>query len=479
MNKLLIVLMLLLTSLGAVTIGPWQDIRFSGKTASNQAFLRSEIPYSDITVNKLIYSTGTSMTEVNQSLYNSDTSTYQSAFPVTAERRYLGLRLKAGTSHENSVPVFHQGTELPTLNQLTTVTNDAQGETTITYLDIAKDFFSFSDTKFYAAIQNRGGGFPTSGGLGTVYFAYMCVIAPPGADPNDPNVVVWALNYMNVPLGGISPGLFKITGTGTDDLIRIGDITYNIDTVNNLLVMGCDISTLLSDPDFAAWYNTAEPSFGFASLTSRTTVIPFETITHDQTDGGKIHPRKLFFDPSPNQAPVLTNTTFYVDIDNIWFGVTYSDAESNFPITAYVDLGGYQFYQLYPQSSDYSTEVLYKTDNIIGSISEYDNQFATFTCSDNNIDYSSISHIFTYIRGLPSPEAVQCTINQTDLVLSWSPVTQTLEGNPVTVSFYRIEFSQDPYFSSYYELGFTSGTTYAVPLYQLTDYKFYRIIAFK
>ncbi|MFO7659611.1 MAG: hypothetical protein R6V77_01755 [Candidatus Cloacimonadaceae bacterium] len=479
MNKVLIALVLSVTGLSAVTIGPWQNLRFSGKTASNQAFLRTELPYANITVNKLIYNNGTAMTENNLSLYNADASTYQSAFPVTTERRYLGLRLQAGTSNENIVPVFYQGTGLPALNQLTTVSNDPQGETTYQNLDIVKDFFSFDDTKFYAAIQNRNGEFPTSAGLGTSYYAYMCAIAPPGADPNDPNVVVWVFNYMNVALGGISPGLYKIVGTGTSDLIRIGNIETQIVSGSNLLIMSCNISDLLADADFAAWYNVAEPSFGFASLTSRTTVIPFETVTHDQTAGGKIHPRKLFFDPTPNQPPVLTNPTFYADNDNVWFGVTYTDAQSNFPISAYLDLGGMQFFQLYPQSLDYSAEVIYKTDNIIGSISEYDNQAATFAASDNNIDYGYANLNFTYIRGLLSPAEVQCTAGLTNLNLSWSPVTQTAEGNPVTVSFYRIEFSTDPYFGTFATLGTTTNTSYSLPLAQLDSFKFYRIIAVK
>ena len=479
MMKYVIIFLMLVSALQAVTIGPWQNIRFSGRTASDQAFLRTELPYANITVNKLIYNSGSVMTENNLSMYNPDTSTYQSAFPVSTERRYLGLRLKAGTSNENIIPVFHQVTPLPTLNQLTTVSNDPQGETSYQNLDIVKDFFTFDDTKFYAAIQNRSGGFPTSAGLGTSYYAYMCVIAPPGADPNDPNVVVWAFNYMNVTLGGISPGLFKITGTGTSDLIRIGNISYNIDATNNLLVMSCNISDLLADADFAAWYNVAEPSFGFASITSRTTVFPFETITHDQTAGGKIHPRKLFFDPSPNQAPVLTDPTFHADNENVWFGVTYSDAQGNFPISAYVELGGMQYFPLYPQSLDYSADIIYKTDNIISSINEYDNQAAVFAASDNNIDYGFANLNFTYIRGLLAPDVVQCTLGQSSLNLSWSAVTQTPDGNHVTVSHYRIEFSADPYFGSYSILGTTANLAYSLPLAQLDGYKFYRIIAVK
>jgi len=479
MFRFLLFLVLSISSLGALAIGPWENIRFSGRTVSNQAYLRTETDFTGITVNKLIYDNGAGMTEVNQTLYNPASNTYQAPFPVTDSGRYLGLKLKAGDSHENIVPVYYQGTELPTINQLNTVTVDSQGETTYNYLDINKDFFGFSNTKFYAAIQNRGGGFPTSQNLGTVYLAYMCVIAPPGSDPNDPNVVVWALNYMNVPLGGISPGLFKITGTGTDDLIRIGNIAYNIDTTNNLLVMSCDISALLADPDFAAWYNTSAPSFGFASLTSRTTVIPFETVTHDQTEGGKIHAVPLLFNPLPNQAPVLSNPVFHAEDDSVWFGITYEDNEDNFPLTASVSLNESQTFNLTAMSYDFTEPVIFRTSNLISLIDEYDNLEAVFSLSDNNIAFSTERLYFTYIRGLKAPEDGQLEITPTELILSWSPVTQTLEGNTVTVAYYRIEASPEPYFSTYSVLGSTIGTTYSLPLNLLTGYKFYRIIAVK
>ncbi len=483
MNRFIIILMLLSSALGAVTIGPWQNLTFSGRTAANQAYLRTDLNYAGIDVNKIIYSNGTGMTETDLAPQNSGTHTYQGAFPVSTARRYLGLRLHVAGFDQNIIPVYHESTALPALSQLTRVAADPQNDTGYQNLDIVSDYLTFNGSgtglKISAAIQNRGGGFPTSAGLGTTYYSYMSVIAPPGSDPNDPGVVVWALVYMNVPLGGISPGLFRIEGTATDDLIRIGDITYNIDTTNNLLVMSCNVSDLLADPAFAAWYNVPAPAFGFASLTTRTTVIPFATYNEDQTSGGKMHLRPLFFDPSPNQAPLLTDPQFAQSGSEVWFGVTYSDPDQNFPLTAQVTLGRNQVFDLHPQSTDYSLPVLLRTENIYSLINEYNDTEAVFTCSDNNTDYSNARLDFFYIRGLSAPEGVFCNASAGGVQLNWEPVTRTLEGTSVDVSLYRIWSASDPYAPVYTPLGTTPSTSYSIPAGQASPMEFLRITAEK
>jgi len=158
------------------------------------------------------------------------------------------------------------------------------------------DYFCFSSSKFYVAIQNRGGGFPFSGALGfPPYNSYMFFIANPKADPKDPKTIVWALAYMKVSMGGIKPGLYKITGKDAEDLIRLGDIGTSIDKANNLLKMSCDISKLLKDPDFKAWYDPANPVIGTGSSTSRTTLKGFSPVTKetDTSPGAWVYPKGI------------------------------------------------------------------------------------------------------------------------------------------------------------------------------------------
>lgn len=178
-------------------------------------------------------------------------------------------------------PAYHRGRGFPSLAQMTKITSDPSRDQEKDHLDIVADYFAFSDTKFFSAIRNRGGGFPTSARLGSVYFSYMAIIANPADDD-----VVWAMTYMKVPLAGFKPGLYRIGGMDSKDLVRIGDIDYKIDPRSNLLMMSCEISSLLSDPLFAAWYKPGNPFFGLASMISKTTVIPYGTSTQDTTYPG-------------------------------------------------------------------------------------------------------------------------------------------------------------------------------------------------
>lgn len=465
-----------ITALNALSIGPWQNIRFSGKTQSSDTFVRMEIDSVNITKNKLIYHNGTVMTEQDQSIYQTSTNTYQSVFPVTDARKYLGLRAAFSNRPDHLLPVYYEGTVLPTLSQMNQVSADASSDQSTNYLDIINDYFTFSDTRFYAAMQNRGGGFPTSAGLGTIYLSYMSVIANPNDDPNSPSTIVWAMNYMNVPLGGLSPGLFRIQN---GELIRIGNIESSTVSGSNLLIMSCSITDLLADPAFAAWYNPNNPVLGFTSLTSRTTVIPFETIQTDKSPGAIIYPKKLYFDPLPNSSPILSNPIFLVGNDSIRFEITYTDAEGNFPLTAKVKLADNQEFNLITDSVNFSLPAAFSTGNIIDTINEYDNAAAVFRFSDNDIDFVTTEQNFTYIRSLKKPMEVALSVSEGNLVLNWEPVTQTLLGNPVSVPLYRIEVSSEPLFSAYEVLDITGGTSLILPINLLSDYQFFRIVGVK
>lgn len=184
------------------------------------------------------------------------------------------------------VPAHYAGQGMPALSQMTLVSTDPAHDHKTDHLDILADHFAFSDARFYAAIRNRGGGFPTSARLGSVYYSYMVVIANLADDD-----VIWALTYIRVPLAGLKPGLYRIGGMDAKDLVRIGDIDYQIDPASNLLKMSCKISSLLSDPLFSAWYKPGNPSFGLGSTTNKTTVIPYKTSSPDTTyPGARIIP---------------------------------------------------------------------------------------------------------------------------------------------------------------------------------------------
>lgn len=469
-------------ALTALNVGQWENIRFSGKNAMSQMLLKTEIDQINLILNKALYNPGSGITEHDLSLANAATHTYQAPIPVGSARRYIGLRKQASGGIVNLAPVFYEGTGLPALTQLSKASddplNDSVNSTNI--YDIAADYLSFSDTKFYTAIQNRGGGFPTSSGFGTVYNSYMSIIANPATDPNDPDVTVWALNYMSVPLGGITPGLFKITGTGTDDLVRIGNIETQIVSGNNLLVMSCNISDLLADPDFAAWYDPAAPVFATLTLINRTTVIPFETVNQDQSPGALIHPRKIYADPVPNTTPHFEGGTFQWQDGEVFFAASYMDAEANFPLTAQLEIQNGPVYPFWPQGFDYTTPLPHRTADLTGILAEYDAGLARTVVSDDEINYEWGEWFpFTYILGLLPPGEITVQVTGANVELSWAPVTQTLLGNPVTPDLYRVEASPLPDFASYEVLGSTPQTSFSLLQDPAAGYNFYRVLALK
>jgi len=149
------------------------------------------------------------------------------------------------------------------------------------FLDIKKEYFAYSGSRFYGAIENRGGGFPVSGKLGTEYYSYMLIIANKGNEGT-----IWAMTYISVPLVGFKPGLYKIKGRGKGDLERIGNIEYQIDAKHNRIIMSCEISVLLGDKEFRAWYGKDSHAIGFATMINRTKVMPYKTEAIDTTYPG-------------------------------------------------------------------------------------------------------------------------------------------------------------------------------------------------
>jgi len=342
------------------------------------------------------------------------------------------------------------------------------------------DYVSFSDTKFYAGIQNRGGGFPTSQSFGTVYPSYMSVIANPESDPGDPDLIVWAMAYMNVTLGGITPGLYRITGTSTSDLVRIGNISTQIISGSNLLVMSCNIADLMADPDFAAWYTPGTPVFGLKTIINKTTVIPFATTNQDESAGAINYPHKLYVDPTLNNAPLMTGGSFLVNADGVRFSGNYQDAEGNFPLLSQIEIQGGGSYDLLPQSFDYDVMVPHRSRDLTSTLNEFDNGMARTVVSDDNINITRGDWFpFHYILGILSPAEVLSEVSDDSVQLSWEPVTLTLLGNPVTPDYYRIEASTTPEFSSYETLGTSTSTSFNATLDPEETLQFYRVVAIR
>jgi len=180
-------------------------------------------------------------------------------------------------------PAVYKNKGLPGLHQMTKLSGNPRPQVNPPDLNIVADYFCYSDERFYTAIQTKNSNFPKSGKLGTIWYSYMSVIGKPGNED-----IAWALIYINVPLAGLRPGLYRLNNKNKNELIRIGDIEYHIDKDKSSLLMSCKVADLLSDPNFSIWYDKTSPSFGLISITTSTGILPFRTKTVDSTFPGKL-----------------------------------------------------------------------------------------------------------------------------------------------------------------------------------------------
>ena len=469
------------SGLTGITIGDWQNIRCSGKTSANQVYVRLENDQSSASENTLLYYNGTEISEHTFATYSTDPGSYQASYPSADMNYDLGLVSAAAGQSTKINPVYYGGSGMPSLAQMTRISTDPANDQGTNHLDIVADYFTYSDTKFYGAIQNRGGGFPQTGALGfPPYYSYMVVIADPLSDHDDPNTIVWAMNYMSVVFGGIAPGLYKITGTGADALNRIGDITSEIVSGSNLLKMSCDIAPLLADPDFTAWYNTNGHVIGVVSMSSKTTLSGLTpvTATADLTAGADVHLTRFYNQLDNNILPQVENFVLSPNPGDIHFSCNYTDAQGRFPLSIQAEFSPGQTFTLYPQAYDHSQTVLYRSLDLSGTLSEYDEVpcRASASLDDINWAYSS-SQPISYILGLQPPANLSVHPNTTSLDLMWDPVDLTLLGNPVEPDYYLVEFDEDPSFGSPRQLDPVYDTNATVEI--TPQRQFYRVRAFK
>lgn len=466
---------------GAITIGDWQNIRCSGKTSADQVFVRLENPESLAADNKLLYYNGTQISESDFAAYGTGTDSYQASYTQAGANYELGLVAASGGQTRKVNPVYYGGSGLPALGQMTRLSTDPANDQSINHLDIVADYFTFSDTKFYGAIQNRGGGFPQTGALGfPPYYSYMVVMANPASDPSDPNTIVFAMNYMSVVFAGISPGLFKITGTGSDDLIRIGDISTEVVSGSNLLKMSCNISDLLADSDFSSWYNANGHVIGVVSLTSRTTLNGLTPVTEDMdtSPGAKVYPTRLQNMLNPSLLPQIDQFGLSISPGDVRFSARYQDSQGRFPLSIQAEWLPGQSFSLQPQSNDHSQPVTYQSGNLSGILNEYDDVPARAAASLDNINWAySPSQELSYILGLEEPAQITAQYGAGSVELVWDPVDQTLLGNPVEPDRYHVEADTDPLFPSPRQLDPVFDTSATIPLTEAKE--FYRVRAVK
>ncbi|MBD3349416.1 MAG: hypothetical protein GF400_09520 [Candidatus Eisenbacteria bacterium] len=374
-------LCLLLFSTGASGYQYWNDIRSSALLPDDTVIMRMENPTGGGEENYVIYR-DSGIAEALMSAVPDGPSTLSATVPgPVAEDRNYGFRLLQG-SELDFMPLPLASGVSPQPGDLTRVAEDAAGDELFGYqnLDLVDCHVSFSDSEIHASLTNVGGGFPVASGL--TFFGYLLGIADPAAADPD---TVFALMETYDQSGVISPGLYKITGTGMDNLEKIGEVTVQEFPADNSLVLSCQLSDLLSDPYFLSWYDPSDPAIGVAGFTQRITLLGGAQEA-DQSPGGRCYLREHVVQTGPNQLPTLTNPVFDGSGSLATAAIDYLDSDGHCPVTADIVFDESDTFALYPQSLDYSTTVTYVTDAGIQPLADGTWSVAVFRVSDNGTD---------------------------------------------------------------------------------------------
>ncbi len=273
-----------------------------------------------------------------------DTSNWQWGTITNPSNGYLGFWYPLPEYTIN--PLFHPGTQDPELSYYTSLGTDPMDDNIFpssSWLDLWAYESCFSEERLYFAMYNNGGSYPISSG--TTFFAYMPVLVDPDADPTADPIVFGLMYTVSVP-GVISPGLYKISGTGFSGLTRIGDIVTSIQ--DGCLLLSCARADLLADPDFNSWFDSNNPRVVTTATTSRISLV--SGIQQADTTEGRnlvLRPQAIPFENL--YAPMLSAPELVNGAENLLIPrITYFDQDANFPRIASFSIDGGEEYPLSP-----------------------------------------------------------------------------------------------------------------------------------
>jgi hypothetical protein len=359
----------------------WNDIRSSALLPANTVDIRVESPTGAGVGNFLLYA-GNGIEEAAMAPLPDGPSTVSAVVPgpVAATRRY-GFRLIQG-GELDLMPVRIADGVAPGPGDLTRLAEDPAGDELFGYsnLDLVDSHVSFSDDRLYAALRNAGGGFPVNQGL--TFFGYLLGVANPAqADPD----TVWGLMYTYEQAGIISPGLYRITGTGLGNLTKIGQVEVQEFPETNTLLISCAMADLLADPYLMQWYDPADPALGVAAFTQRITLLG-GAAEADRSPGGRCYLRDYSVAPGVNQLPELAGGAIQGTGSEAYAEIEYSDPDGHCPVISEIVFDGSLSFPMRPLTLDYHSTVVYRTDPGIGPLPDDSWATAVFRFSDNQTD---------------------------------------------------------------------------------------------
>ncbi len=359
----------------------WNNIRNSSFTENDSILIRCETVDIPGLETNLFYYDGNHWESKNMESYLG--LTYQAKIPHNlSETRFCRFKTETDTLIGMMPSYFAVNGFPPDPNYLSFVAEDVIGDT-VGYspenLDLTGYDFGFSDTRFYAGLENVSDSFPLNSGgiIPDEYYFYLTAII------NPENVLIDSVSYFmlysqTIPMV-IGPGLYRVQGTefSLDAIEQIGDIETEI--IDGKLMMACDITTLTQDEFFGDWPNLSN-SLLVTTFTGKY-AFPSDIMLADYTTFSVQNIKSYAIEPFTNILPEITNVDYSIDIATSSISFDYTDADQHFPLSANVFVDS-SIFQMHPQSFDYSQPVTFSTTFPYIGWEE-----ATIRISDNNMDF--------------------------------------------------------------------------------------------
>jgi hypothetical protein len=297
----------------------------------------------------------------------------------------------------------------PASNLYAELASDATGDTTPgsagQWLDLTGAGVTYSDTRLYARLNNVGGGWPTNQGF-TTFFIYGVILL----NPDTLSLRATALVFANVPI--LFPaGLYSVNLADTS-FQRISDISHQ--TSGNTLHLACNISDLITDPNFPVW----PPNSGHILMLGFTATMPLTGTPsfNDYTFPGSFIPSTGFLNASGNQGPTVSNIAFDM-IPNIALNVRcdYFDPDGNLPVIRQLlfdrgvfDMGSFD--HSYGDSASFNHALVWPSDGIHVYFFRFSDGFNTFetpmdtiNIEPSGVDENTLPVEFTLEQNYPNP----------------------------------------------------------------------------
>ncbi len=385
MTKKLILLVIIMASVILIAERPeisiWNNIRNSAYTIDNQLYIRTEIVDLPV-VNTYLYHFNNDIWQ-EQEMTNLNVLTIEGIIGADSDiTQYCRFKTVLDTLVA-MMPAFIQADGFPPLlDQMSFIHNDPVGDSLLSYnenLDITSSYFGYSDTRFYSAMQNLTGQYPTnSGGFppSEFYFYVHGIINPENVLEDS---VAYGMVYASIPFL-FSPGLYKISGIefSLDSIEFLDDI--EVEEVDGTLILACDLESITTDDDFGDWPSMSN-SLGVDVITG-TYVFPADFSLNDLSMPSLQFIDQYIVDPFENQLPQITNIEYSIGDQITEITLDYYDEDGNFPLISEIitDLGTYD---LFPQSFDFTESVVFQ-----GEIIETEWDEFLLRVSDNGYEFT-------------------------------------------------------------------------------------------